>query len=103
MNISPITAGSWEDSGQTSSSEVLSLATPSVTEDGFMAPELIVEPCEFWMVWTKTGHLPRVFHQTEAAALAEAERLARHRLPGKKFIVLRAYTKMHVSTIEVAS
>lgn len=101
MNISPIAAGLGEDSGQGKSSEVLSLATPSVTEDGFVAP-LAEEPCEFWFVWTKTGHIPHFTHQSALRAEAEAERLAR-RHPGKKFIVLRAYTKMHVPTIEVVS
>lgn len=37
MNTQPITAGSGEDSGQGKSSEVVSLATPSSTEDGFVA------------------------------------------------------------------
>lgn len=37
MNISPITAGSGEDSGQGKSSEVMSLATPSTATRGFIA------------------------------------------------------------------
>lgn len=37
MNISPITAGLGEDSGQEKSSEVVSLATPSDTREGFTA------------------------------------------------------------------
>jgi hypothetical protein len=58
--------------------------------------ELITEACEFWMVWTKTGHKPRHMHQTEASAIAEAERLASLKPHGKKFIVLRGYRKCHV-------
>lgn len=37
MNTQPITAGSGEDSGQTSSLEVLADATPSDTRDGFIS------------------------------------------------------------------
>lgn len=54
------------------------------------------ESCEFWCVWTKTGRIPRFAHDTEALAKAEAERLA-HVKPGKKFIVMRAYHKVHVA------
>lgn len=61
-----------------------------------MADDLIIEPCEFWFVWTKKGHIPHFRHDTEASALAEAERLARLKPTGKKFIVLRSVVKMHV-------
>lgn len=58
-------------------------------------PNLVIEDCLFWFVWTKTGHLPRFAHHTHADAEAEADRLAAlHR--GRKFIVLRAYRKSHV-------
>jgi len=55
--------------------------------------DLIHEDCEFYMVWTKTGHKPRFIHGDEGSAVAEAERLARLH-PGKKFIVLKGYRKM---------
>lgn len=49
------------------------------------------EDCAFWWVWTKNGLPPRKFHQSQAAAEAEAIRLTlKH---GRKFIVLHAYTK----------
>lgn len=57
---------------------------------------LIVEPCEFWFVWTKTGHIPRRHHHTQAEAEAEADRLAKLKPYGKKYICLRAYRKCHV-------
>lgn len=59
-----------------------------------MSPNILTEPCEFWMVWTKTGKMPKCIHNTSADAIAEAERLSR-KTPGRKFIVLRAFTKMH--------
>jgi hypothetical protein len=59
------------------------------------ATDLVVEPVDFSFVWTKKGHLPRVAHHREDAALAEAERLARKN-PGTKFIVLRAVHKLHI-------
>ena len=50
------------------------------------------ENVDFWMVWTKTGRSPRFTHNTEEAAVREAQRLAlKH--PGKKFIVLWARRK----------
>lgn len=57
------------------------------------APDLRLEAVDFWLVWSKHGHLPRVTHHTEAAAVREAERLARKHL-GRKFIVLRAIHKI---------
>lgn len=57
---------------------------------------LVVQECEFWFVWTKTGHIPRRCHNTQAEAEAEADRLARLIPHGKKYIVLRAYRKSHV-------
>lgn len=59
--------------------------------------DLIIEDCEFWFVWTKTGHIPRRCHNTQTEAEAEAERLARLVPHGKKYIVLRALRKCHVS------
>ena len=59
-------------------------------------PDLITEPCEFWMVWTKTGHIPRRMHNTQAEAEAEADRLASLKPYGKKYIVLRGYRKCHI-------
>lgn len=58
--------------------------------------ELIIEPVEFYFVWTKTGHVPRHCHNTLEAAEAEASRLARLKPYGKKYIVLRAINKRHV-------
>lgn len=58
--------------------------------------DLIIEDCEFWFVWTKKGHFPRFVHNTQAAAEAEADRLAQLKPHGRKFIVLRGYRKCHV-------
>jgi hypothetical protein len=44
----------------------------------------------FWMVWNENGGMPRVKHATCAAAVAEAERLARSNR-GETFIVLKSY------------
>lgn len=57
---------------------------------------LIIEECEFWFVWTKTGRIPRFTHNTAAGAEAEADRLA-HKHPGKKYVVLRGYRKCRVA------
>ena len=54
------------------------------------------EPVSFWWVWTKSGAQPRVFHESEDAAITEAQRLA-VKNPGKKYIVLHAYAKFSVS------
>ena len=53
------------------------------------------EGTRFYMVWTKTGHPPRVAHPKLATARAEAQRLARLQ-PGRKFIVLQAIEKYGV-------
>lgn len=65
------------------------------------AAELIVEDVSFWFIWTKTGHLPRKTHTTWAEAETEAIRLA-HLVPGKKFIVLEARSKLHVEPASLA-
>lgn len=44
---------------------------------------------QFWMVWNPCGNQPRVRHDSERAAVTEAERLARLN-PGEHFIVLEA-------------
>lgn len=44
---------------------------------------------EFWVVWNPYKGLPQVRHDTQAAAEAEADRLAAKH-PGDEFIVLRA-------------
>ena len=54
----------------------------------------VTEPADFYMLWTKTGHLPRFRHGTREGAMAEAIRLATEN-PGKKFIVLQAVEKVH--------
>ena len=60
------------------------------------------QAADFYMVWTKTGHRPRRVHGLKETAEAEAERLAAE-TPGKKFIVLHAYTKMVAPTPSVAA
>lgn len=65
-------------------------------------PTPICEPVEFWMVWTKTGHSPRKTHTTGAAAETEALRLAALH-PGKKFIVLRAVSKLSFAAPEAVA
>ena len=55
----------------------------------------IIEPTDFYMLWTKTGHRPRHTHDTREDALTEAARLAAAN-PGKKFIVLHAVQKVYV-------
>lgn len=51
---------------------------------------------KFWMVWNYDGNQPRVKHETEASAIAEAERLARI-VPGQRFVVLEAIELRQVS------
>lgn len=64
-------------------------------------PDWLIEPVTFWMVWTKTGHMPRYFHHSREGAETEARRLAlRH--PGLRFIVLEAVTKVSVTPPVVA-
>jgi hypothetical protein len=53
------------------------------------------EAADFYMVWTKTGHVPRKTHDGFDSAEKEATRLAALH-PGKKFIVLKAVAKYHV-------
>ena len=53
------------------------------------------EPADFFLIWTKTGWRPRKAHDSFDAAVSEAERLARQH-PGKKFIILKAVAKYHV-------
>lgn len=53
---------------------------------------LIEEGVDFYMVWTKTGRVPRYAHGYREAAEAEAKRLALLS-PGKKFIVLHSVSK----------
>ena len=60
-----------------------------------MSEPAVKEDADFFMLWTKTGHLPRYRHATFDLAATEAERLAREN-PGKKFIVLKAVAKYHV-------
>lgn len=59
---------------------------------------IVHEDVRFWFVWTKQGYVPRRCHNTETAAHAEAERLARKH-PGQKFIVLRADSKLHLPSL----
>lgn len=54
---------------------------------------------EFYFVWTKKGHVPRKTHTTGEKAMKEAERLAKLH-PGRKFIVLKAVTKVSVDAPE---
>lgn len=57
------------------------------------------EPVDFWMVWTKTGWPPKRQHKTKIEAMNEAARLA-HQHPGKKFMILKAETKVWVDAPE---
>ena len=52
----------------------------------------------FWMVWCPQGHAPTAKHDTEARAIAEAERLARAN-PERQFYVLQAKHLRMVSTM----
>lgn len=65
---------------------------------GFPRRDHMSEPANFFMVWTKTGHLPRRMHDDFAGAENEAQRLARMH-PGKKFIVLKAVAKYGVAPL----
>jgi hypothetical protein len=58
--------------------------------------DLIEETVGFWWVWTKTGSMPRRFHESETDAFAEAARLAKKN-PDRKFIVLHGYRKFSVA------
>lgn len=63
--------------------------------------EIILEPVEFFFVWTKKGRVPRFTHQTRESASAEAIRLA-EKHPGRKFIVLRAEGKFSLASAAAA-
>lgn len=52
-------------------------------------------PKDVWFVWTKNGNRPRFAHPSEAAALREAQRLAK-RYPGNSFLVMHAVHKVRV-------
>jgi len=58
------------------------------------------EPTDKWFVWTKKGRAPRFAHESEAAAMAEASRLA-HVFPGRKFHVMRSICKISVDRVAV--
>jgi hypothetical protein len=62
----------------------------------------IIEPADFYMLWTKSGRLPRFIHDSRELAQAEAARLAAAN-PGKKFIVLHAVQKVHVEAEAVTA
>lgn len=53
------------------------------------------EPGTKWFIWNKNGRRPYRAHESEEAALAEAERLAL-KVPGQKFHVMRSVTKVFV-------
>jgi hypothetical protein len=53
---------------------------------------LMLEPFDFFIVWTKTGWAPHQAHETFGAAEHEAKQLARQH-PGKNFLVLKAVAK----------
>lgn len=55
------------------------------------------EPGTKWFIWNKNGRRPYRAHESEEAAIAEAERLAR-KVPGAKFHVMRSVTKVFVAT-----
>lgn len=57
--------------------------------------DIVCEPGTKWFIWSKHGRRPARAHDSEAAALAEAERLAR-KVPGQKFHVMRSVTKVFV-------
>lgn len=67
----------------------------SFERDNETSRALIAEGVDFYMVWTKTGRVPRYAHSTRESAVHEAERLAEIH-PGKKFIVLKAESKHSV-------
>ncbi len=66
------------------------------------AQTLTREDCDFHMVWTKNGRVPRFRHNTQVDADKEAERLALLN-PGRKFIVLHATHKVAAPADQVAS
>ena len=67
-------------------------------------PPFVESEAAFYMVYSPQGRAPTFRHPTEAAARAEADRLART-LPGQEFYVLRAIAKKQhkaVETVELA-
>lgn len=59
---------------------------------------IAVETLRGWCIWTKTGHRPRVWHDSLEKAEAEAERLARTN-PGKSFLVFEKVAKFRTAVI----
>lgn len=60
---------------------------------------IITHDVEFWMVWTKQGWPPKRQHATDTEAHDEARRLA-VQYPRRKFIVLKAISKVQVDPAE---
>ena len=58
-------------------------------------PQVREDPSTFYMVWTKTGHVPRKTHDSYQDAATEAARLAKQN-QGKKYVVLKAVAKFYV-------
>lgn len=54
---------------------------------------------EFWVVWREDGGTPTVKHDSEGAAVAEAERLARAN-QGHRFWVLRSLAVCRVTNVQ---
>jgi hypothetical protein len=54
---------------------------------------------ETWWIWQKKGHPPRFAWETEAKAIAEAQRLAR-RYPNTSFIVMHSVRKFRTEVPE---
>lgn len=60
----------------------------------------VTKHAAFWLVWSPTGDRPPRFrHETENAAVAEAERLAQLR-PGATFIVLSSVCARRFGSME---
>lgn len=57
---------------------------------------------QFWMVWNYHGNAPRFKHETEAEAIAEAERLATQH-SGHTFVVLEATHVRKVDSMQRAN
>lgn len=89
-----ITAAMRRATGQNDHSGVETANQPSGPPK---RPDASLKP--FWLVWREGGGTPTVQHETEDAARAEAERLAKH-VPGARFFVLR--TEAVVATGPVA-
>jgi len=54
---------------------------------------------QFWMVWHVDGGRPTFKHESETAALAECERLARLN-PGEPFVVFEAIHARKVDSMQ---